>query len=54
MIATGATLEAALALAVELEWLARTYALALTLGGPAVLPADEMARVVERFRDYRP
>jgi L-fuculose-phosphate aldolase len=54
MIATGPTLEAALALAVELEWLARTYALALTLGGPAVLPADEMARVVERFRDYRP
>jgi len=54
MIAVGATLEAALALAVELEWLARTYALALSLGGPATLPADEMARVVERFRDYRP
>ena len=54
MIATGPTLEAALALAVEVEWLARTYALALALGGPAVLPADEMARVVERFRDYRP
>jgi L-fuculose-phosphate aldolase len=54
MIAVGATLEAAMALAVELEWLARTYALALSLGGPATLPADEMARVVERFRDYRP
>jgi ribulose-5-phosphate 4-epimerase/fuculose-1-phosphate aldolase len=54
MIAVGDTLEAALALAVELEWLARTYALALALGGPGTLPADEMARVVERFRDYRP
>ncbi len=54
MIAVGASLEAALALAVELEWLARTYALALSLGGPATLPADEMALVVERFRDYRP
>jgi L-fuculose-phosphate aldolase len=54
MIAVGATLEAALALAVEVEWLARTYALALSLGAPAVLPSDEMTRVVEKFRDYRP
>lgn len=54
MIAVGATLETALALAVEVEWLARTYALALSLGGPALLPPDEMARVVDRFRDYRP
>lgn len=53
MIAVGATLDAALALAVELEWLARTYGLALALGGPARLPDDEMARVLERFRDYR-
>jgi L-fuculose-phosphate aldolase len=54
MIAVGATLDAALALAVELEWIARTYALALSLGGPAVLPADEMARVAAKFADYRP
>jgi L-fuculose-phosphate aldolase len=54
MIAVGATLDAALALAVELEWIARTYALALSLGGPAVLPADEIARVAAKFADYRP
>jgi L-fuculose-phosphate aldolase len=54
MIATGLTLEAALALAVEVESLARMYAQALQLGGPAVLPDDEMARVLERFADYRP
>jgi L-fuculose-phosphate aldolase len=54
MIAVGATLDAALALAVELEWLARTYALALSVGTPALLPADEMARVIAKFADYRP
>ncbi|RPH41542.1 MAG: class II aldolase, partial [Burkholderiales bacterium] len=54
MIAVGASLEAALALAVELEWLARTYGLALALGEPDLLPADEMDRVLEKFADYRP
>jgi L-fuculose-phosphate aldolase len=54
MIATGTSLDAALALAVEVESLARAYALALQLGGPALLPDDEMARVVARFADYRP
>jgi L-fuculose-phosphate aldolase len=54
MIAVGASLEAALALAVELEWLARTYGLALALGEPACLPADEMDRVLAKFADYRP
>lgn len=54
LIAVGATLEAALALAVELEWLARTYAIALTLGGPARLDETEMATVLGRFADYRP
>jgi L-fuculose-phosphate aldolase len=54
MIAVGATLEKALALAVELEWLARTYSAARALGTPGVLPDDEMDRVIERFRDYRP
>ena len=52
MIALGGTLEAALALAVEVEALARMYALALSLGEPVVLPADEMARVLERFQTY--
>jgi len=54
MIATGASIEAALALAVEVEAMARAYALALQLGGPALLSDDEMARVLERFADYRP
>jgi L-fuculose-phosphate aldolase len=54
MIATGDSLEAALALAVEVEALARAYAQALQLGGPALLSDDEMARVVGRFADYRP
>jgi len=54
MLATGASLDAALALAVEVESLARAYAIALQLGGPALLPADEMARVLVRFSGYRP
>jgi len=54
MIATGASLDAALALAVEVEAMARAYALALQLGGPALLSDAEMARVLERFADYRP
>lgn len=54
MIATGVSLQAALSLAVELEWLARTYALALQLGPPALLPDEEMDRVLLRFADYRP
>lgn len=54
MIAVGATLEAALGLAVEVEWLARTWSVARTLGTPALLPDDEMARVLARFAGYRP
>lgn len=52
-VAIGGTLVAALELAVELESLARIYAQALQLGEPVVLPADEMARVLARFADYR-
>lgn len=54
IVAWGASLEAALALAVEVETLARMYHLACQLGEPAVLPADEMARVLAKFADYRP
>jgi L-fuculose-phosphate aldolase len=53
MIATGDSLAGALALAVEVEALARAYAQALQLGGPALLSDAEMARVLERFADYR-
>lgn len=52
LITLGATLDAALALAVEVESLARMYAAALALGEPVVLPADEMTRVIEKFRTY--
>jgi L-fuculose-phosphate aldolase len=52
MIATGATLEKALALAVEVESLAHIYVQALQIGEPAILPDDEMDRVLEKFKTY--
>jgi L-fuculose-phosphate aldolase len=52
VIAAGATLDAALALAIEVEHLARLYLLALQVGEPPVLDAAEMTRVIERFSDY--
>lgn len=54
MIATGPTLDKAMWLAVEIETLCRQYALALQIGAPRVLPDDEIARVVEKFRSYGP
>ena len=53
-VALGGTLAAALALAEEVETLARMYHLACQLGTPAVLPEDEMQRVLALFADYRP
>ena len=50
MIALGATPAAALALAVEVEALARLYLQALALGEPPVLPEDEMERVAAQMR----
>ncbi|HVE48667.1 MAG TPA: class II aldolase/adducin family protein [Casimicrobiaceae bacterium] len=52
MIATGRDLEAALALAVEVETLAEMYWRALQIGEPDVLPAAEMAEVLQRFKNY--
>jgi len=54
IVAWGTSLEAAVALAEEVETLARMYHLARQLGEPAVLPADEMARVLAKFVHYRP
>lgn len=51
-IATGETLEAALELAGEVEVLATQYCKVLTLGEPILLGADEMARVLKRFKTY--
>jgi L-fuculose-phosphate aldolase len=52
VIATGADLRAAVALAGEVENLARQYCAALCLGRVPVLDDAEMDRVVERFRTY--
>ena len=38
----------------EVETLARMYHLACQLGQPAILPAQEMDRVLRKFADYRP
>jgi L-fuculose-phosphate aldolase len=51
MIACGADLEAALALAVEVETLAAQYCLALSLGKPKILSKAEMRRVLGKFRE---
>ena len=52
MIAVGATLAAALALAVEVEALAEQYWRALQIGEPKLLSDEEMAVVLEKFRTY--
>lgn len=52
MIAVGRDLDQALAIAVEVETLAKTYLAALSAGEPSLLPDDEMARVVEKFANY--
>jgi L-fuculose-phosphate aldolase len=52
MIALGASLPAALALAVEVETLAEMYWRALQLGDPVLLSDAEMAAVVENLRSY--
>jgi L-fuculose-phosphate aldolase len=49
-LTTGATLEAALIRARELETLARLYAIALSVGRPAILSDDEVARIAERLK----
>jgi L-fuculose-phosphate aldolase len=49
-LTTGRTLEMALARAIELESFARLYSIALSVGRPAILSDDEVARVVERLK----
>ena len=50
-ISLGHTLDAALALGIEVETLARLYLGALAVGEPTVLPDDEMARVLQQMRN---
>ena len=52
VLATGSGLPGAFALAVETENLASMYLDLLQLGDVRLLPEDEMARVLERFRTY--
>jgi L-fuculose-phosphate aldolase len=52
MIATGPGIARAMWLAIEVETLAKQYFLTLALGGPVLLPDDEIARVVEKFKGY--
>ncbi len=52
MIAVGASLAAALALAVEVEALAEQYWRALQIGTPNLLSDVEMEIVLEKFRTY--
>jgi L-fuculose-phosphate aldolase len=52
MIACGASLEAALALAVEVETLAEMYWRCLQVTRPAILSRDQMAEVLEKFKTY--
>ena len=54
VIATGPDLRKALWLAGEVEVLARQYILSLMLGGPNLLSSTEVARVMERLKDYGP
>ena len=52
VIATGASVGAALALAAEVENLAAQYCAALALGEVRILDDTEMRRVIEKFRTY--
>ena len=52
MIAIGASLDATLALAVEVESLAEMYWRALQIGEPVPLTDEEMERVLEKFATY--
>jgi L-fuculose-phosphate aldolase len=51
-VATGPDAMSALDLAHEVEELAAQYVVTRTLGSQRVLPADEMARVIDKFRSY--
>jgi L-fuculose-phosphate aldolase len=51
-LTTGATLEAAMVRAQELETLARLYAIALSVGRPAILSDEEIGRVAERLKAH--
>jgi L-fuculose-phosphate aldolase len=54
-IATGASLAAAMAAAVELETLSKQYILSLSIGGPVLLAEEEIKAALEQFATaYKP
>jgi L-fuculose-phosphate aldolase len=53
MVCFASNLDRVLALAIEVETLARIYLQALPVAEPPVLPAAEMAEVLLRFKDYK-
>jgi len=52
LVCLESNLSRALALAVEVENLARTYCQCLSIGEPAILDSAEMLRVIEKFKHY--
>lgn len=52
MVAIGPDLKKAASLAVEMEALAAQYWHACQMGEPFILPDDEIARVIEKFKSY--
>lgn len=52
LVAWGNSLDSALALAVEVEALCGQYLRACQVGEPVLLSEEEMAEVLERFKDY--
>jgi L-fuculose-phosphate aldolase len=52
LVCLAGNLDRALSLAVEVETLARTYLLCLSVGEPAILDDAEMDRVLLKFRTY--
>lgn len=52
LLCLGLNLDRALALAIEIETLARAYLVSLAAGDPVLLDDAEMDRVLEKFRDY--
>jgi L-fuculose-phosphate aldolase len=52
MIAIGTTMEQAMWRAIEVETLARQYAIALQVGKPVMLRENEVTQVIEKFGNY--
>lgn len=52
LVSCGASLAQAMKVMQDIESLCQTYLLALAVAEPPVLPADEIARVLEKFRSY--